>query len=60
MIASSESPIIIFKKEELPPTSKPYADLILKAYNYSNKTIENSVYVFELSTQTGVQFVITP
>jgi hypothetical protein len=59
---SSNTSFIKFTSGELSSklSTTTYGNLIISAYNYSNKTIEDKVYVFELASKLDMQIYISP
>lgn len=57
---SSVSNSITFSQTELSVlNTTPYGNINFVAYNYSNKTIEDKIYVFELSNRLNMTLVIS-
>lgn len=61
-ISASDPSLVTFKPAEMATalTNTGYGSIIFSGFNYSHKTAEDHVYVFELSTQTALTLTISP
>lgn len=61
-ISDPNSSTVTFASSDMTAALSPsqYGSLRLRAYNYSNKTLENKVYLFELSSHAIVSLTISP